>query len=68
MVTPPSGALEDMAALKEREKATVLRVPPAICSVVKKFLLDGHTGNIILNVKDGRILGCKVEQIVSVKA
>ncbi len=42
-------------------------IPSEIRTAVAKFLLEGRTGNITLNIKDGQILGAHVNDIISVK-
>ncbi|GEM_PF-5424784 len=42
-------------------------IPDEVWDVLARFLLDRKTGNIKLNVKDGRILGYHVEEICKVK-
>ena len=42
-------------------------IPDEIWEVFARFLLDRKTGNIKLNIKDGRILGYHVEEICKVK-
>ena len=43
-------------------------VPDEIISKLKSFLIDKRTGNLTLNIKDGRILGFRAEEVVSLKA
>ena len=38
---------------------------PEIIARVEKFVLEGLSGNVILNFKDGKILGFRVEEVVS---
>jgi len=42
-------------------------IPDEVWDVLARFLLDRKTGNIKLNVKDGRILGYHVEEFCKVK-
>ena len=42
-------------------------IPPEIATAVAKFLSEGRTGNITLNIKDGQILGAHVNEIISIK-
>jgi hypothetical protein len=37
-------------------------IPPAVWERICRFLADGHTGQVILDVKDGRILAYKVTE------
>lgn len=32
---------------------------------IKKFVLDKSTGNVTLNIKDGRILGIRTETLIN---
>lgn len=41
-------------------------IPKAVRERVAKFLLDERTGNVTLNVKDGRVLGFTIEEKLSV--
>ena len=40
-------------------------LPPKLAVVINKFILDKYRGNIIINIKDGRILGYHSTDIVS---
>ena len=42
--------------------------PSQIIDRVKRFLLDGSTGNVTLNVRDGEILGLHLEEIIKANA
>ena len=42
-------------------------IPPEITMAVAKFLAEGRTGNVTLNIKDGKILGAHVNEIISVR-
>ena len=42
-------------------------IPDEIWEVFARFMLDRKTGNIRLNIKDGRILGYHVEEIRKIK-
>lgn len=57
----------DMAKLNTRVDLK-LSVVPDVEKAVSDFLLDKKSGTVVLHVKDGRILGCFLEQKVSVKA
>ena len=39
-------------------------VPKRIAREINQFLVDSKTGNVRINIKDGRILGAQLEQIV----
>ncbi len=45
-----------------------LVLPKQIARPMREFLTNGCTGNLTLNVKDGRILGLHAEEIISLKA
>ena len=38
-----------------------------IISRIENFILDGRTGNVVVNFRDGKILGYRVEDVVSLK-
>ena len=42
-------------------------IPPEITVAVAKFLSEGRTGNVTLNIKDGKILGAHVNEIISIR-
>ena len=42
-------------------------MPTEVVEVFLKFTEGRGTGNVTLNIKDGRILGIHVEQIISLK-
>ncbi len=42
-------------------------IPDEVWDVFARFMLDRKTGNIKLNIKDGRVLGYHVEEICKVK-
>ena len=41
-------------------------IPDEVWEVFARFMLDRKTGNIKLNIKDGRVLGYHVEEICKV--
>ncbi len=45
-----------------------LVLPKQFAKPMREFLTNGCTGNLTLNVKNGRILGLHVEEIISLKA
>ena len=45
-----------------------LVLPKQFATAMREFLTNGCTGNLKLNVKDGRIRGLHVEEIISLKA
>lgn len=58
--TPPHGA-------SDHKRIMNASIPPEITMAVAKFLSEGRTGNIILNIRDGQILGAHVNEIIDVK-
>lgn len=42
-------------------------IPFEITVAVAKFLSEGRTGNVTLNIRDGKILGAHVNEIISIK-
>ena len=38
-----------------------------IISRIENFVLDGRTGNVVLNFRNGKILGYRVEEVISLK-
>ena len=34
---------------------------------IENFVLDGRTGNVVLNFREGKILGYRAEEVVSLK-
>lgn len=42
-------------------------IPLPLYRFLNRFLLDRKTGNVTLNVRDGQILGYRVEEIHSLK-
>jgi hypothetical protein len=38
-------------------------LPAALCARLKAFLQDGKSGEIVLHVKDGRILGYRLTEV-----
>ena len=42
-----------------------LDLPLKVVDALHEFFLDRATGNVTLNIKDGRVLGFHVERIVS---
>ncbi len=41
-------------------------LPPEIAVALAEFLAKGRTGNVRLNVKDGKIRGAHIEEILTV--
>ena len=46
---------------------TQLVLPPRLAEAISDFMRDGLTGNIQINIRDGKILGYHAEEIVSIK-
>ena len=42
-------------------------IPPEVATAVAEFLAASRTGNLTLNVKDGKILGLHVHEIIQVR-
>ncbi len=61
MSTHSGVELEDMGRF---EVANCL-VPRRLTALIEKFLLDKRTGNIRLNIKEGKILGVHAEEILA---
>ncbi len=40
-------------------------MPPWVRKAIKKFVLDKSTGNVTLNIKEGRILGIRTETLTN---
>jgi hypothetical protein len=47
--------------------APKLVVAKEVAETISQFMLDRKTGNVVLNIKDGRIMGLRVEELVKVK-
>ena len=58
--TPPHGVSDRKCIMNEP-------IPPEITTAVAKFLAEDRTGNITLNIKDGKILGAHVNEIITVR-
>ncbi len=43
-------------------------IPPEVTAAVAEFMAAGRTGNVTLNIKDGKILGLHVHEIINVRA
>ncbi len=42
-------------------------IPPEVATAVADFMAASRTGNITLNIKDGKILGLHVYEIINVQ-
>ena len=45
----------------------LISVPCEVAEALQKFIEAQCTGNVTLNIKDGKILGAHVNEIISVK-
>ena len=45
----------------------LISLPCEVAEALQKFIEAQSTGNVTLNIKDGRILGAHVNEIISVK-
>lgn len=43
-------------------------IPEEVLQSIRVFLLDKKTGNIVVNCKDGRVLGYRLEEIRSIRS
>jgi len=55
----------DVSLETRRGKSNFFTLPIPVILALGEFLLDKHTGNLRINIKDGRILGYHAEKIVS---
>ena len=44
-----------------------IRLPGQVAAALRKFLSECRTGNVTLNIKDGRILGAHINEFISIK-
>lgn len=44
-----------------------MTLPAAVAARIQAFIAAGHTGQIVLDVKDGRIMGARLTEYVHVK-
>ena len=58
--TPPHG-------VSDRKGIMIEVIPLEITTAVAKFLAEGRTGNVTLNIKDGRVLGAHINEFISIK-
>ena len=54
-----------MALTNSSPNTSTVAVPRAVANALRQFMADWRTGNLQLNIKDGRILGLHVNEIVS---
>ena len=47
-------------------RVPVLDLPDTVVRELACFLLDKSTGNVVLNVKDGRVLGLHITRLVPI--
>lgn len=55
-----------MSAQLERVDCDGDLIPEHVREKVARFILDNRTGNVTLNVRDGRVLGLTIEEKLSV--
>ena len=53
--------------MADRVFPKTLDLPEKLRLQLAQFLLDKKTGNIVLNIKEGQILGFRIEELFSVK-
>ena len=58
--------MSDTARLIPRSPSAVL--PVKLEDRLRRLLIDRFTGNVQLNIKDGRILGFRVDEIIQIAA
>lgn len=51
----------------QKKEALTLPLPAKVEEVLRQFILDRKTGNVRINVKDGRVLGVHLEEIVVIR-
>ncbi len=56
-------AMPDTNIRAVASEGLTLDLPPESCAALARFLSEGRTGNVTLNVKDGKVLGAKIEAI-----
>ena len=39
------------------------RIPELLCARLKRFMLDRHSGNVVINIKSGVVLSYHVEEV-----
>lgn len=65
----PGAVRDKLLQMQDTDKWSVEamenRFPPWVRGAIKKFLLDKSTGNVTLNIKDGRILGIRTETLIN---
>ncbi len=54
-----------MAISNSPTNTSTVAVPRAVANALRQFMAEHRTGNLQLNIKDGRILGLHVNEIVS---
>ncbi len=53
-------------ANQDNGNINILRLPKKVTDILRNFLVDGRTGNVQLNIRDGIVLGVTVEEKHSV--
>ncbi len=64
---PPRIATETGEPMGLFEVANCI-VPRRLTAVIENFLRENRTGNIQLNIKDGKILGAHIEEFLTFKS
>jgi hypothetical protein len=44
-----------------------ITIPPAILGILEKFRVDRLSGNVLINIQRGKIVGARAEEIVDIK-
>jgi hypothetical protein len=58
----PRGPLAEVQTAAPETDAML--VPKKVFDEMRKFVLDGGTGNLQIHFKEGRILGCRTENVI----
>lgn len=53
--------------VEARESDDGVPVPMRLWNFLNRYMIDKRTGNVTLNIKDGQILGYRVEEIHTLK-
>jgi len=52
------------AYLIHRTTQNNVSLPERVALAVNQFILDRKTGNVVLNIRHGEVLGARVEEII----
>jgi hypothetical protein len=44
-----------------------ITIPPVILGILEKFRVDRLSGNVLINIQRGKIVGARAEEIVDIK-